>query len=228
MQFGIRDLLIAQAICAACCGLFVMVGIFALMAIFVATLILCACRVPPERARLKRFVVDLLGGVMLPVLCIAYDPMVFRNSGDLRVIGYLTIATQILALVTWMTIGWWLGRGSAVFSGFLFVGAVVSGIIGVLLAFFSTIGLLFYGIGMLGFTPFLTCVVFSRNARQARRQAAAAADKRTSVPLFLLGALLAVAIPVLICWAAGPWLEHWIKLMPRPRDFSDGLLKGFG
>ena len=201
-----------------------MVGIFALMVIFVATLILCACKVPPERARLKRFVVDLLGGMVLPMLCLAYDPIVFRDgpSGAIG-IGYTQssdtdVIVQMLALVAWMTVGWWFTRWRPCFPGFLFVGAIVSGFIGVLLAFFSLIGLLFYGIGMLGFTPFLTCAVFSRNASSGhaashcnRRQA----DVRAAVSS---GRVLAVAIPASIYWTAGPWIEHVIKLIPWPHS----------
>ena len=85
----------------------------------------------------------------------------------------------------------------------------------------SLIGLIVYGIGLLGFTPFLTCVVFCRNASQAMRHGTAAGSKRVSLPLFLLGVMLGVVIPVCICWMAGPWIEHLIKSLPRPHEWFD-------
>jgi hypothetical protein len=225
LQFGIRDLLIVQTVCAVCFGLFVMVGIFAVMAILIATVIASFVQVKPERAKVKRFCIDLLGGVILPVLCLAYDPFVFREHPEWQAFGYIFIGMQMVVLVGWMTLGWSFRRGSALIAGFLAVGAGVSGIMGVLLALFSVVGLFYFGIGILGFTPFLTCVVFARNARQAMRQAAADGQP-ISLLLSLLRALLAVVIPALLYGMAGPWIEQVIKRLPWPHDWFNQRLVG--
>jgi hypothetical protein len=214
LQFGIRDLLIAQAVVLAALGLLVMANIFGLLAIFIATLILCAWSVSPERLKLKRCVVDLLGGIVLPILCLVYDPGFLPDSGS---IVYLAIATEMLILLVWLAAGRWSGRWSAVFAGALFVGTIVSGCIGALLALFGVIGLLLAGIGLLAFTPWMTCVVFTRNARRAMRQARAIGGRRSAILLFLAGVLLAAAIPASIYFSAGDWVEHALKLMPRPK-----------
>jgi hypothetical protein len=80
------------------------------------------------------------------------------------------------------------------------------------------IGLLAAGLGLLGSIPWLTCVVFSRNARQAMRQARAAAGERMAILLFIAGALLAAAIPALIYLSLGPSVEHTLKSIPKPQS----------
>jgi hypothetical protein len=228
LQFGIRDLLIAQAVCAVCLGLFVMAGIFALLAIFIATLVYCGMRVQPERMKLKRCIVDFMGGIALPGMCLVYDPMVFRDSriDHLRTLAFAAIVLQMLILPLWMVGGRYFGRWSALFGGALSVGAGVAGTMGVILAPMSFLGLIVFGIGLLGITPFLTCVVFSRNALDAVRQARAAGGKRSVLLLFAIGFLLAAAIPFAMDFCFGPWIETAIKSLPSPR--SPWLERFFG
>ena len=221
LQFSLRAIMIAQAVCALFCGLFVMAGIFALLAAFVVTLIYCWVGVRPENARLKRFIVDLLGGVVLPVLCVVYDPIIFRGSGGgplggLQPLAYLIILFQMCVLLVWL-IGYpWLGRGSAVFAGILWVGSVTAFGIGGITLPLSLLGLLAAFIGLLGFTPFLTGIVFGRNAAQADRRARVAGGRALASWLTFLGAMLAVAIPGLVYLSLGTFIEVAIQWMPQP------------
>jgi hypothetical protein len=227
LQFGIRDLMIAQAICAVSLGLFATIGIFALLAIFVATFIFCCIRVPPARKKLKRCIIDLMGGVFLPAMCLVYDPGIFFDTPGDRVtaIGLLAVVFEMLILLMWMIVGRYVGRWSALFSGMLWVGAVVAGVIGVLLSLFSLIGIVFFGIGLLGFTPFLTCVVFVRNARDAARRARDAGGKWEVVPLFMAGFVLAAAIPCLMQMEFGTWIATTVQSLPRPHGrWMDNVL----
>jgi hypothetical protein len=217
LQFGIRDLLIAQTVCALCLGLLVMFGVFAVIAIFVGTLIFCALPVRPENVRLKRFVVDLMGGIILPSLGIAYIV-----GFDGPAVAYITIAVQMLALLIWLIIGSVLGRTKAVFAGTLWVGAMISGIVAVPLFFLGVVGLMFYGIGLLGFTPLLTCYAFLGNMDDARRQAHRIQHKWAVRILFLFGVILAATIPILIYWTLGPRIENLLRFAPRPRGWWDG------
>jgi hypothetical protein len=218
LQFGIRDLMIAQAVCAVSLGLFATIGIFALLAIFVATIVFCFIRVSPARKKLKRCIIDLMGGVFLPAMCLVYDPGIFFDTPGDRVtaVGLIAIVLEMLILPVWMVGGRYAGRWSALFGGMLYVGTAVAGVIGVLLSLFSLIGIVFFGIGLLGFTPFLTCVVFARNARDALRRARAAGGKWDVGLLFLAGALLAAAIPCLIQAGFGTWIATTVQSLPRP------------
>jgi hypothetical protein len=217
LQFGIRDLLIAQTVCALCLGLLVMFGIFAVMAIFVGTLAFCAVRVRPENVRLKRCVIDLMGGIVLPALCIVY-----ALGPELEAGGYIWIAVQMLALLTWLVFGSLLGRAQAVLAGILSMGAMISLIVAVPSFFLAFFGAAYYGIGLLGFTPLLTCYAFLGNMDQARRQAHRLQHKWTVRLLFLLGVVLAVAIPILIDWAFGPRIANLLRSMPWPRGWRLG------
>jgi hypothetical protein len=220
LQFGIRDLLIAQVICAVCLGLFAMIGIFALLAIFVATLAFCGIRVRPARAKLKRCIVDLLGGILLPAMCLVYDPGIFRDTraSDLAIVAVVAIVSQMAVLAIWMIAGRFLGCWNALFGGMLTVGAAVAGAIALALSPISLLGLLAYGIGLLGLTPYLTCVVFWRNARDALRQAAGPGSKWEVRVLFAVGFLLAAASPFLIAYCFGPWIVVAMHSMPQPHE----------
>jgi hypothetical protein len=220
VQFGIRDLLIAQAVCAFCLGLFAVAGTFALLAILIATLVFCAVRVQPIRRKLKRCIIDLMGGVALPAMCLVYDPFVFRaSSADRsRIPVLVAVICEMLILAIWIVCGRGAGRWSALFAGMLTVGAVVAGGIGAMLAPLGLIGLVVFGLGLLLMTPFLTCVVFSRNAIDAMRQARKAGGKWDAWLLFATGALLAAAVPVVIALCFGPSIETAFKALPHPRE----------
>jgi hypothetical protein len=217
LQFGIRDLLIAQTVCALCLGLMMMFGVFAVMAIFVGTLIFCTVRVRPENVRLKRCVIDLMGGIVLPALCIVYT-----GGLDGPAFGYVATAVQMLALLIWLIFGSMLGRTQAVFAGILSVGGTISLVFAVPSFFMAFVGLAFYGIGLLGFTPLLTCWAFLGNMDQARRQAHRIQGKWTVRLLFLLGVVLAIAIPIAAHWTLGPWIENLLRLVPHPHGWDIG------
>jgi hypothetical protein len=220
VQFGIRDLLIAQAVCAICLGLFAVAGMFALLAILIATLVFCAVRVEPERRKLKRCIVDWMGGVALPAMCLVYDPFVFRGSSgaDWRIPVFVAIIIEMLILPVWIVAGRCLGRWSALFSGMLTVGAIVAGGVGAVLLVPGLIGLIAFGLGLLLMMPFLTCVVFSRNAIRAMRQAGMAGGNWDVWVFFATGFLLAAVAPVVIDSFFGPWIETAVKSLPHPRE----------
>jgi hypothetical protein len=211
LQFGIRDLLILQTVCALCLGLLVMFGIFAVMAIFVGTLAFCALRVRPENVRLKRCVIDLMGGIVLPALCIVY----FFDPSESS-FGYIFIAMQMLALLTWLIFGSMLGRTQAVVAGILSVGATISLIVAVPFFFLGVFGTAFYGIGLLGFTPLLACYAFLGNMDQARRHAHRIQNKWVVRLLFLIGVGLAIGIPLAIERAAGQQIADLLRMAPWP------------
>jgi len=89
-------------------------------------------------------------------------------------------------------------------------------------SFLALHGLAFYGIGLLGFTPLLTCYAFLGNANEARRQAHRIQRNWAVWLLFLLGVILAVAIPILIYWTLGSWIEILLRLAPRPHAWWKG------
>jgi hypothetical protein len=186
------------------------------MAIFVATLVFALVARPlrPQGVRLKRFVIDLMGGIVLPGLCVLAS-----LTGTPAVVASLVlpaIAVQMLTLFAWLLFRSRLGRLSALFAGILSVGAMVSGMIGAV-AFFPSIPLLiYYGLGLLGFIPLLTFYAYLGSADEALRCAQAAGGDRPVWPLFVGGIVLAGALPVVIYVCAGPWIATVVEKVPWP------------
>jgi len=124
----------------------------------------------------RRF--DWLFGVVMPVICFYFDPIVFKGaSGDRAILGAYSTFAYILSYAAIMCVIatlLWHKRSpdiNAAIAGLLGLSGIVSLFIGVVLLPFSLIGLFFYFIGALGFTPFFSGIVFLRNAARANRSA---------------------------------------------------------
>ena len=144
---------------------------------------------------------DVIGGIFLPALCVVADPIVFKQSeffgyfgGPLLqryvVFGYLEILIGMTALalfLRWKII-------SPFLAGTLLVGAVFSLVLGILLFPFALLGLLVV-IGLLGFTPLLSCFVFARAGLRALRICRTKMKTRVIVVYMSLGVLLTLALP---------------------------------
>ncbi len=74
----------------------------------------------------------------------------------------------------------------------------------------------FYGVGLLGFIPLLTCYAYLGNMYVATRYAHEVASKRTVRLLFLAGIVLSGAIPALVYVIAGSLIESVLSRLPWP------------
>lgn len=129
---------------------------------------------PPATRRQRVF--DVIFGLVMPVVCMIFDPIVFKGSGlfsdegmfsELRWFAYTGLAVELIALGIWLQYGEQLSRGRDVVGGTLLGGAIVAALIGMTIFPLSLIGILFILVGTLGFTPFLTSLVLARNAARA-------------------------------------------------------------
>lgn len=143
---------------------------------------------------LRNPAVVIVIGILLPVVCIILDPIVFRSGdfgaailGAYRVAGYGLISLSAIALTLWLS----LKRLPSLFSGILSAGCFVAFGIGLAIFPMSLIGL-FLGIGVLGFIPFLTALVYWQVAVQTRE--AAGSNYRASIAT--LGFLALLATPI--------------------------------
>jgi hypothetical protein len=158
-----------------------------------------------QRTR-PQLVFDVIFGVIAPVFCFYFDPLLFRQSGSLGIGGrrlfpqfdalvYSFAAIEISCLILVMTgarlPGWLYGFAS----GTLAVGTVFCFLIGVALIPFSIIGLVFL-IGLLGFTPFLTGIVYLRNVRTVHYLSKTQKHPSGRLIPAVLGVLVALATPV--------------------------------
>lgn len=125
----------------------------------------------PTRAQ-RRF--DVTFGVVMPVLCLVFDPIVFKGEyGDgglyrqYQFYAYTLSALEIVALCAWLFAAGRAGRRPAALSGMLLAGGLFSLLVGFMILPYSVVGLLFLLIGALGFVPFLTAFVYLRNGWRA-------------------------------------------------------------
>lgn len=154
-------------------------------------------------------VFDVVVGIILPILCLIYDPIVFRSGfggeggflKDFKLFAYSVIALEVLTLALWFAWGARAGVWLSAIGGILLAGALFSFAIALVLLPISLFGLIFYFIGALGFTPFITALIYLRNGRRALRAAGGAGALRYGLtgPL-LLGVVFALGVPALAQW----------------------------
>ena len=112
---------------------------------------------------------DICFGLIAPILCVIYDPAVFRSGGvpssaflnTVSLFAYLEIAIGVLALGYYLLVR----RASTFLSGVLYGGALFSLLLGLAMLPLTLLGLMLL-IGVFGFTPFLSGFVFWRNAHR--------------------------------------------------------------
>lgn len=157
---------------------------------------------------------DIAVGIVLPVLCLAFDPLVFRGGiigrpllGEYQLFAYGFIGVEIVALAVWLSVASRAKEWCGVLGGIMLVGVLFSAVIGTLLLPFTLLGLMFV-IGVLGFAPFLTAFIYLRNARRAIK---AAGTQTTRVGIFvtlLFGATLALGAPAFAHWRINKLVER--------------------
>jgi hypothetical protein len=150
----------------------------------------------------RRF--DWIFGVVLPVICFAFDPIVFKSGfGESPFLGVFKPFAYVLSFVSVMAMSAWLVWGAklkwlnAFLAGLFAVGGVISLAVGIVLSPFSLIGLIFL-IGILGFTPLFTSIVFLRNAVRAFHAAKPFLEKGVLINSLMLSAVLSFTLPTVL------------------------------
>ena len=149
---------------------------------------------------------DIAFGLVIPVLCFVFDPIVFRSwvTDDgiyhrFQFLAYAASAIEIATLGCWLFAVRKFPAWSRPAGGVMLAGALLSSVIGLAILPFSLMGLLYLGIGALGFIPFVTAIVYLRNGLRAIRL------NRTTEPAsyasfvyVMFGILVALALPVAV------------------------------
>jgi hypothetical protein len=165
-------------------------------------------------ATLAQIIFDITIGIVLPVLCLVFDPLVFRYgvlgpplAGQFQFFAYGFIALEIITLAVWLAVGRRAGEWCGVIGGIMSAGALFSVVVGVCLLPFSLLGLMIL-VGALGFTPFITAFIYLRNARRALAAAGAQMTRAGLLVTLLLGATLAYGAPVFAHWRINKLIER--------------------
>lgn len=155
----------------------------------------------PTRAQFR---FDIAFGLVIPVLCFVFDPLVFRGDilalngvgHQFRFFAYTASAFEIVTLACWLFLVRDFPAWSRPAGGVLAAGALFSFTLGVVILPLSLIGLVFAGLGALGFIPFVTAIVYLRNARRALRLNRTGAPVRGGATAsFVFGLVLALGTP---------------------------------
>jgi hypothetical protein len=165
-------------------------------------------------ATLSQLIFDVTVGMILPALCLIFDPVVFRGSllgrpllGGYQFFAYGLIAIEIIALGMWLALGRRAGEWCGVIGGAMFAGAIFSAGIGILLLPLTVIGLA-VGIGILGFTPFVTAVIYWRNARRALKAGGAWMSRAALYLTLAMGAVIPFGAPAFAHWRVNRLIER--------------------
>ncbi len=151
----------------------------------------------------RQLVYDIMFGIVLPILCFIFDPIVFSGDGfinglvplaQFKLFVYLSASLSILTLAVWLLASRALKSSGGIIAGILLSGAICSFLIGILILPLSILGLVFV-IGALGFTPFFTAFVYLRNGIRAMKIAESHIDHPRLVNGLLSGAFLVIALP---------------------------------
>lgn len=147
---------------------------------------------------------DWFFGVIMPVICFVFDPIVFKTNGfgtallgDYKPLAYLLSFVSVMAMSAWLIWGAKLKWFNAFLAGLFLVGGIISLGIGIVLFPFSLMGLII-AIGALGFTPLFSSIVFFRNAFRAYQTAKLFLESGVLVRSFALGAIFSVVVPAVI------------------------------
>jgi hypothetical protein len=138
--------------------------------------------------------VHLVVGCLLPLLFVVVDPApaVFRTGtilpfggaylGAYRAFGYAATALAALLLVRALNVS----RASELEAGMLYGATGVAFLLGLVLLPLSMAGILFFGLGLLGFSPFAASWIYLRNgARQHAGKAGRLISSRSAAGLAL-------------------------------------------
>jgi len=145
---------------------------------------------------------DWIFGVALPIICFAFDPVIFGLDGAGMLSNY-TIFAYILSIVSIMSMAAWLlwrerlGWLTPVLGGIFLTGSFVSLTIGILMIPISLLGLIIV-IGALGFTPLLTTFIYFRNSVRAFSSFKLPGDILLTKRVFIISAIFALVIPFVI------------------------------
>jgi len=183
-------------------------------------------------ATTKQRVFDICFGIVAPVLCVAFDPAVFTQSGiggagmlyAWRVFGYAEIIIGV-ALLAYCLLA---QRSSRFLAGALFASALFAFVVGLVLLPMSLMGM-FILIGVFGLTPFLTAFVFLRNGCRCWRDSTAHRPATRGVVLAVLAGVLVCGIPLALQMSLAALAKRAVAQLQSDsdREFAQaiGLLK---
>lgn len=218
IRFSLRELFIAITVIAALLGLLRMAGIFGAVLAFLATAGFTCILYPkirPHDVRSQQAMFDFLWGVGMPLVCLAFDPFMFKESDiappfataaslsvakihDHGFIVYPFLGCQMLVMTVWLMLGSKAVRWAPFIGGFLASGLLFAGLVALALVIPASIGVFFLGIGLLGLTPVITTFSYGRQCHRASTFAGDRLNALNAAPPAALGFCVSLVVPFVI------------------------------
>ena len=218
LRFSLKELFLATTIAAVMLALFRSIDIFGALLSFLAaagTTLFVVPRIFPSNLARQRILFDFVWGMVMPVVCLVFDPFVFKNGEFADEYGWLGSQGQVqiydAAYLAWpflagqiATPGFVLFGGkslrpiASLLAGVLGAGFALAVILAVLMALPATGGAMYFGIGLLGFTPIFTCITYHRRMRLMWHLAREKEPELRRMALAVLGIVLCLALPLII------------------------------
>lgn len=189
LRFTLKELFLATTVAAVMLALFRSTGIFGAVLSFLSAVILTLVVFPqllPQNRPRQRALYDFVWGIVMPIVCLVFDPMVFKsgdfndplssfdthlgtmNGGTIQInegayFAWPLLAGLIVTLAIVLVWGKSLRSIASILAGALGVGFLIAVCLGVV--FPAALGTFFFGIGLLGFTPIFTSFSYFRRMR---------------------------------------------------------------
>lgn len=172
-----------------------------------------------QKATRPQLVFDLAFGVIGPVLCFVFDPIVFRSGlagpplfPEYQIFVYFLSGLEIMVLCLWLLSGAAFRSWNGLIGGALICGGIFCVTVGLVLLPFSAMGLML-GIGLFGFTPFLTAIVYLRNGVRAWHSETENTSTILRAANLVLSLLLVLGGPALLSNAIHGFVTNSVNAM---------------
>jgi hypothetical protein len=151
-----------------------------------------------------------LFGAVLPPVFLVVDPIVFRTNaltadgagaylGAYRAFGYMAVVEAFFLVIIALA----RPRRDAFLAGMLYGAAITAAVLGLVLLPVSAIGVVIWGIGLLGLSPFVASWIYARNAAREHATATGRLWSRAATRGLLTFFLIAVGAQVLVDQTVG-------------------------
>lgn len=167
----------------------------------------------------KQIVFDVILGVVGPVLCFVFDPIVFHGGivgpplyPDYQLFVYFLSGLEIAVLCLWLLFGAPSRTVSNLIGAALIVGGIFCLSVGLLLLPLSALGLVF-GIGVFGFTPFLTALVYLRNGFRAWNSGSEESPATARAAAIFLSLVLVIGVPAVLSIGINGFVQNAVDVM---------------
>lgn len=159
---------------------------------------------------------DFPVGILLPILCFMFDPIVFNGDSfgfgppwllTYKIFTYSASGLAILALALWFLFRRRPGSWSGSFAGILLTSAAISFVIGIAILPLTLAGMMFI-VGFLGLTPFLVSFVYLRNGVRAWRRGGLFSSRALLIGSLVLSSAFLITAPAAAQWRIKSLIER--------------------